>query len=234
MRFVGMKRIDQQDIQAVHRIRERLVHNRTALVNQIRGLLTEYGIVIANGVAQLRKKLPEIIEDKDNEISDYARGLFNELLTQLYHADDQIEQYDQRIEMLCRESEVCQRLVKVPGIGSLTATAMVATIGDAKVFKNGREMAAFIGLVPKQHSSGGKQLLLGISKRGDRYLRCLLIHGARSVVTRGTQLSEKRVQWLTRLQEQRGRNKAIVALANKNARTLWALMAREESYTPIY
>lgn len=230
MRFVGIKKIEQQDIQAVHRIRERLVKERTALVNQIRGLLAEYGIIVAQGVAQLRKKLPVILEDTSNELSAYGRELFSDLLTQLYTADMKIDDYDERIETLCKGNEICQRLIQIKGVGALTATAMVASVGDANVFKNGREMAAFLGLVPKQRSSGGKQVLLGISKRGDRYLRCLLVHGARAVVTRAKNLSPKKAAWLNSLIERRGRNRAIVAVANKNARIMWALMVNDEEY----
>jgi len=230
MRFVGIKAVEQQDIQAVHRIRARLVSERTALVNQIRGLLAEYGIVIAQGVQQLRKKLPIILEDTDSELSHYGRELFSDLLTQFYNVDLKIDEYDARIEKICKQSKICQRLTQITGVGALTATAMVASVGDAKVFKNGREMAAFLGLVPKQHSSGGKQVLLGISKRGDRYLRCLLVHGARAAVTRAKNLPPRRGAWINALIERRGRNRAIVALANKNARTMWALMVSDKEY----
>lgn len=230
MRFVGNKTIEQQDIQAIHRIRERLVKNRSALANQIRGLLAEYGIVIAQGINHIRKRLPEILEDMANELSDMGRGLFNDLLVQLYDADNKVEEYDVRIERISKQNETCRRLMTIKGVGSLTATAMIASIGDATVFKNGREMAAFLGLVPKQRSSGGKQTLLGISKRGDRYLRCLLVHGARAVLTRGKNLSAKKAAWLKSLEERRGRNRTIVALANKNARVMWALMTSKENY----
>lgn len=230
MRFVGNKTIEQQDIQAIHRIRERLVKNRSALANQIRGLLAEYGIVIAQGINHIRKRLPEILENQTNELSDMSRGLFNDLLVQLYDADNQVEEYDARVERISKQNETCQRLMTIKGVGALTATAMIASIGDAKVFKNGREMAAFLGLVPKQRSSGGRQTLLGISKRGDRYLRCLLVHGARAVLTRGKNLSAKKAAWLKSLEERRGRNRTIVALANKNARVMWALMTNKDNY----
>jgi transposase len=233
MRFVGVKNIEQQDVLAIHRVRERLVRNRSAIVNQIRGLLMEYGIVIAKGISQIRKKLTSIIEDSKNELSSMGRELFRDLQAQFYTADDKVLEYDKKIEVLCRQNETCQRLMQLQGVGALTATALVATIGDAKVFKNGREMAAFIGLVPRQHSSGGKQVLLGISKRGDRYLRCLLVHGARSVLTRGKHLSAKKAAWLKSLKERRGQNRTIVALANKNARVMWAMMARQEDFKMI-
>jgi len=230
MRFVGVKHIEQQDIQSVHRIRERLVKERTAIVNQIRGLLAEYGIVIAQGIQQIRKRLASIIEDTENELSTLGRQLFTDLMNQFYEADNKIGEYDSIVERLCKQNETCQRLTQLPGVGPLTATALIASIGDAKVFKNGREMAAFIGLVPKQHSSGGKERLLGISKRGDRYLRCLMVHGARAVMTRSKNLSAKKASWLKSLVERRGRNRAIVALANKNARVMWAMMTKQEDY----
>lgn len=230
MRFVSIKTVEQQDILAIHRVRERLVKERTAMVNQIRGLLMEYGIVVAQGVLQIRKKLTSIIEDVGNELSSLGRELFRDLHMQLYAIDEKISEYDKKIEKVCRENETCKRLTQVQGVGPLTATALVATIGDAKVFKNGREMAAFIGLVPKQHSSGGKQVLLGISKRGDRYLRYLLVHGARAVISRRKYLPTKKDLWLKALEERRGRNRTTIALANKNARVLWAMMARQENY----
>lgn len=233
MRFVGVKTIEQQDVLAIHRVRERLVKQRVSIANQIRGLLMEYGIVIAQGIAQVRKKLSVIIDDEENELSAMGRELFCDLREQLTAADDKVSEYDKKIEMLCRQNETCQRLTQLQGIGALTATALVATIGDAHVFKNGREMAAFIGLVPKQHSSGGKQVLLGISKRGDRYLRCLLIHGARAALTRGKHLPAKKAAWLKSLKERRGANKTIVALANKNARVMWAMMARQEDFKVV-
>lgn len=230
MRFVAPKTIEQQDIQSLHRIRSNVVKQRTALINQIRGLLAEYGIIIAQGITQVRKKLPEIVEDANNDLSFYGRQLFNELLSTLQDLDKKVDHYNQQVEIVCKNNEICQRLVKIEGVGALTATALVASIGNAQVFKNGREMSAFIGLVPKQHSSGGKTRLLGISKRGDRYLRCLLIHGARAVISRSKNLPKKKAKWLADLIERRGKNRAIVALANKNVRMMWAIMAHDEPY----
>jgi len=233
MRFVGIKNVEQQDILAIHRVRERLVRERTAIVNQIRGLLMEYGIVVAQSTSQIRKKLTSLIEDTTNELTSLGRELFRDLQMQFYAKDEKVSEYDKKIEKLCRENEVCKRLTQVQGVGAITATALVATIGDANVFKNGREMAAFIGLVPKQHSSGGKQVLLGISKRGDRYLRYLLVHGARAVLSTRKHLPTKKGLWLKALEERRGRNRTTIALANKNARVLWAMMARQENYKAI-
>ena len=201
------------------------------MVNQIRGLLAEYGIVIAQGITYVRKKLPEIIEDAHNDLSSYGRQLFNELLTTLRDLDEKVDHYNQQVEIICKNNNTCQRLVQIEDVGALTATALVAAIGDVQVFKNGREMSVFIGLVPKQHSSGGKIKLLGISKRGDHYLRCLLIHGARAVISRSKNLPKKKAQWLADLIERRGKNRAIAALANKNVRTIWGMMARDESYS---
>lgn len=233
MRFVAAKTIEQQDIQSLHRMRARMVKHRTALVNQVRGLLAEYGIVIAQGISHVRKGLPEIIDNNENELSLLGRGLFNELLCELRTIDEQVDRYDKEVENICRNNEICQRVLKIEGVGALTATAIVATMGDAKVFKNGREMSAFIGLVPKQYSSGGKTRLMGMSKRGDRYLRCLLIHGARAAISRCHNLSDKKSKWLNGLIERRGKNRAIVALANKNVRVIWAIMANGTSYNGI-
>jgi transposase len=232
MRFVAIKSTEQQDIQAIHRIRSGLVQRRTALANQTRGLLGEYGIVVPQGIKKLNKQLPLILEDAQNGLSDLVRELFADLYEQFKAVDKQVKKYDAKLEQLSGHSEVCQRLIQIPGVGAITATAIAASVGDAKVFKNGREMAAWLGLVPRQHSSGGKSLLLGISKRGDRYLRTLLIHGARAVMSRVNKTKGPQNIWLKQLMERRGNNKASVALANKNARVIWALMAKGAAYQP--
>lgn len=229
MRYVAIKNIEQQDIQCVHRIRARFVRERTALSNQTRGLLSEYGIIMAQGISNVRKQLPLILEDAENELTILGRRLFNNLYEQLQETDKKVQEYDLQIQQYCQSNEICKRLLKLPGVGVLIASAIVASIGNAKIFKNGREMSAFIGLVPRQYSSGGKQKLLGISKRGDRYLRCLLIHGARSVL-RAKKLPNKQATWLKSLVERRGRNRATVAVANKNVRIMWALMVKRESF----
>ena len=230
MRFVPVKTIEQQDIQAVHRVRQLLVQQRTALVNQARGLLREYGVFIPAGIRQFRHAMPGVLEDAENELTDLTRRLMADLYQRLLELDRQVADYEGHIKRLFRERPVCQRLEKVAGVGVLTATALVATVGDAKVFKNGRQMSAWLGLVPRQHSSGERNRLLGISKRGDTYVRSLLIHGARSVVLRCKHKKDPKSRWLQRLIERRGFNRACVALANKNARTLWALMAHGEEY----
>ena len=231
MRFVPIKSEEQQDIQALHRIRSRLVQDRTALANQIRGLLQEYGIVIPQGITHLKKKLPDIIQSSDAWLTPIRQEIFADLYKQLISMEEKIHAYDTRIHKLCRESEVCQRLIQVPGVGPMTATALVAAIGDAKVFKNGRQMSAWLGLVPRQCSSGGKNILLGISKRGDRYLRSLLIHGARACLRHLCHKVDALSQWVKKLIQRRGYNKACVALANKNVRIIWALMSHNRQYS---
>lgn len=226
MRFVSIKSVEQQDIQALHRYRQRLIQGRTALVNQIRGLLTEYGIVIPQGITFLRLRLPQILDDQENELSSLSREIFNTLYQELRIADQRIKDLDKRIMLLCKESTNCQRLMKVEGIGPLSASALISAIGDIHAFKNGRHLAAWLGLVPRQHSSGGKQTLLGISKRGDRYLRTLLIHGARAFIS----FAKRKSVWLEALIKRCGKQKAYVALANKNARVVWALLAKQVDY----
>ncbi|MBI1820774.1 MAG: IS110 family transposase [Nitrospirae bacterium] len=230
MRFVPIKRVDQQDIQSLHRMRDLIIKDRTALVNQIRGLLAEYGIVIPQGVASVRRRLPAILADTDNELTGMSRELFYELYQQLLAFDQRIAGYDQRIKRVFEAHPICQKIGKIEGIGPMTATAVVASVGDAKMFKNGRQMSAWMGLVPRQRSSGGKNVLLGISKRGDRHLRTLFIHGGRSVVKLASNKKDPRSQWIRNIKNRRGANVAAVALANKNARIVWALMTSEEAY----
>ncbi len=230
MRFVPVKTDEQLDILAVHRLRSRLVANKIALINQIRGLLAERGIIMAREVASLHRRLPEILETVDNGLSDNFRALLADLYRQLVELETQIHQYDRQIRCIYTQHEACQRLGAIEGIGPLTATALYASAGDAQVFKNGRQFAAWLGLVPKQHSSGGKPRLLGISKRGDVYLRTLLIHGGRAALGRAGHKTDPRSQWLCALRARHHYNVAAVALANKNARIAWALLARGETY----
>ncbi|HLG18727.1 MAG TPA: IS110 family transposase [Bdellovibrionota bacterium] len=230
MRFVAVKSLEQQDVLSVHRVRERLIKNRTALCNEIRGLLGEYGRVVAQGVSTLRRMLPRLLEEAENGLTDRMRELIGNLWEELKELEERIARYNTKIEIEVRTNEVCQRLKEVPGVGSLTASAVVASVGNPNVFKNGREFSASLGLVPRQHSSGGKDRLLGISKRGDKYLRRLLIHGARAVLRHLGSKEDPRSEWLRKLEARRGKNRACVALANKNARILWVLMARGEKY----
>lgn len=227
---VAVKTIDQQDQQALHRVRSARVAQRTALINQIRGLLAEYGIVLATGRMTLRRVLPELLEDAENGLSFDFRQLLAELYEDLVALDSRVEQLTRRIEQHVRQSPSMQRLVKVPGIGPLTASALVTSVGDATQFRNGRQLAAFLGLVPRQHSSGGKARLLGIHKHGDSYLRGLLVHSARSVLRVATDKPDDRSRWLMSLSTRKHRNIATVAQANKTARIAWAVLARNEPY----
>lgn len=182
MRFVPAKNSEQQDIQSVHRVRSQVVARRSAQANQIRGLLLEYGIVIPKGIGVVRKAIPGILEDAENGLSSRLRELLSELYDEMVHLDERVSALEQKLGVICAQSKACQRLLTIPGVGLLTATALIAAIGDINVFKGGRELAAWLGLVPRQHSTGGKTTLMGISKRGDSYLRTLLIHGGRTVV----------------------------------------------------
>jgi transposase len=231
MRFVPIKTTEQQAILSVHRARQGLVKARTAQANQIRGLLSEFGIVIAQGMAHIAKRLPEILEDA-NELPGAFRYLLQRLGEHLQELDRQVAALEHEIQCWHRDHEASRRLAGIPGMGPLTASALVATAGDGKSFTRGRQMAAWLGIVPKQHSTGGKSTLLGISKRGDSYLRTLLIHGARAVIAQVERHPERADPWLQRLLARRPKNVAIVALANKNARIAWALLASGGNYQP--
>ncbi|SFN84348.1 Transposase [Formivibrio citricus] len=234
MRFVPVKTIEQQDIQALHRIRSELVRQRTAKVNQIRGLLGEYGITVEQRVPALRKKLPEILEDAENGLSAEFRVLLDGLREDLVNLDTRIASMDQALQKLAQEHAGAKRLQQLRGIGPVTATALIAAIGDGSMFKRGRDAAAWCGLTPAQHSSGGKDRLLGISKRGDAYLRTLLIHGARAVLKTATGKEDRLSQWLQSLCSRRNKNIAAVALANKTMRMAWALLTSEQDYDPEF
>ncbi|MBB2984817.1 IS110 family RNA-guided transposase [Paraburkholderia tropica] len=233
MRFVPIKNIEQQSVLSLHRVRQGFVKARTAQANQIRGLLGEFGIVVPQGIAYVTQRVPELIEDASNALPGSFRLLINRLLEHLQLLHRQVGEIEAAIKAWHRDNAVSQRLEKVPGIGPLTATALVATVGDAKNFDNGRQLAAWLGLVPRQHSSGGKQNLLGMSKRGDAYLRTMLIHGARSVIYRATQKADPN-SWVFNITARRNKNVAAVALANKTARTVWALIVHERSFQPGY
>lgn len=233
MRFVPAKSIAQQDLQALHRIRLRLIRDRTALVNQTRGLLREYGVFLPVGIRTFRTQLPVVLEDAQNELTPLTREMIADQAQRLRELDQHIASYDRRIETSFHANAMCQRLATVAGVGPIVATALVAAAGDARYFKNGRHLAAWLGLVPRQHSSGERHRLLGISKRGDTYLRTLLIHGARSVMRRCDTRTDARGQWMRDIKARRGFNRACVALANKNARVLWALMAHGDTYRQV-
>lgn len=230
MRYVPIKNIMQQDTQIIHRIRSRYISSRTSLMNQIRGILAEYGVIIAQGKAALKREIPIILADSTNELSYEMRVIIENLMSELRYVDEKIETYENKIKLKIVDSKRCQRLLTVPGIGPLTATALDAAVGDAGVFKKGRQMSAWLGLVPKQNSSGEKTRLSGISKRGDRYLRCLLIHGGRSVVKVSKKKTDLYSLWINKLVKRVGMKKAIVAIANKNARIAWAVMKYGKDY----
>ena len=229
-RVVKVKTEEQQDMQLLHNIRQDLVDQRTALVNQLRGLLMERGIVIAKGINYVRKELPFILEDAENGLTHLSRELFAEQYQKLKELDKTIKSHDQRIARLCQQNQLSKRFLAVPGVGIITASIMAADIGDGTAYASSRDYAASLGVVPKQHSSGDKQVYLGISKRGNRYIRKMLIHGARSVLKTCRNKTDKLSVWLQALIERRGFNKATVALANKNARILWAMANKDQDY----
>jgi transposase len=225
MRFVALKTLEQQQVLALHRVRSAMVKTRTALANQLRGLLAEFGLVIPQGLAHLRRQLPELLEDAENGLPGLLREELHLQRHRLFELDAQVQRLTQRIEHYARADERTQALMQRRGVGPLIASAFAAEIGNPQVFKNGRQVSAWLGLVPRQHSSGGKALLLGISKRGDAYLRTLLIHGARAVMRTAHRHSDAVSQWACELKTRRGMHKATVAVANKMARQLWAQLA---------
>jgi transposase len=234
MRFVPVKSIEQQALLGLHRARQGFVAARTAQANQLRGLLSEFGLVVPKGIKHLDRQIPGILEDAENGLTSTSRELFSRLFSHFRELDRQVHELELQINAWHRQNAASQRLEKIPGIGPITATALVASIGQAATFENGRQLAAWLGLVPRQHSSGGQERLLGISKRGDTYLRTLLIHGARSVLLSMKRRAEHAEGWLARLAQRRNPNIAAVALANKNARIVWALLAHDREYQPGY
>ncbi|SFC02227.1 IS110 family transposase [Collimonas sp. OK412] len=232
MRFVAVKSIEQQAILSLHRAREGAVKARTAQANQIRGLLTEYGMVLPQGIVHIEKMLPSMLADMHNALPGFLIQLFQILLDNFRHLDQLAQEIENAIRRWHLANEESRRLEQIPGVGPLTATALVATIGEAKTFHNGRQFAAWLGLVPRQHSSGGRERLLGISKRGDTYLRKLLIHGGRAVVRYADRHPSQYNGWLANLLARRHKNVVAVALANKNARIAWALLAKGRVFCP--
>ena len=225
MRFVPVKSTDQQDLQSLHRARDRLICQRTAFINHTRGLLAEYGVVLPQGPWRFMAQAPTAIAGAD--LSDLARG---ELMDQLDDLDRRIQKLDAMIVTLCRTNETCRRLAKLPGVGPIVATAIVAAVNDGCQFRSGREMAAWIGLVPRQYTTGGKPRLGGIGRRANHYLRRQLIHGARAIVSRSDKHDDRQSTWLKALVARRGFNRTIVALANKTARIAWVLLSRKQEY----
>ena len=234
MRYVAVKSIEQQDIQAVHRVRSELLGQRTAKGNQIRGLTAEYGLVAPLELSHLRRAIPSWLEDADNGLSERFRRLLHGLWGDLRRLDERIDELNHEIMAIAQENPTVQRLQQLRGVGPITATALVATVGDAKQFANGRQMAASLGLTPRQCSSGGKDRLLGISKRGDSHLRTLLIHGARAVIRTAKDKDDRLSQWVTSLAARSHTNVAAAALANKTARIAWAMLSNGTDYQPNY
>jgi transposase len=232
MRFVPTKELDQQDIQALHRVRERLIGARTALVNEVHGLLNEYGIVVPKGVSKFRQTVVDQLESEKAKLTPLSQEMFWKLVEEFAALEAQLAYYQEKRDTLAATHPECQRLMTIPGIGPLTATALVAAVSDASAFKNGRQFAAWLGLVPRQHTTGGKERLLGISKRGDTYLRKLLVHGARATIRWVGLKTDRRSQWIRQLLERRGKNRTAVAVANKNARIVWALLTSHQDDQP--
>lgn len=230
MRFVPRKSVEQQDIQALHRARQRMVNHRTAVVSQIRGLLLDRGFAFGKSITRARRVIPEILSDLENELTDLAREAIRELHDLLMDLDLRIASFDKKIDRVFRQNEACQRIAKIKGVGPKTATAVVAAVGDGSEFRNGRHLAAWLGLVPRQHSSGDRRVLLGISKRGSQQLRTLLVHGGRAVVRTAPKKTDPINKWVNQLRERRGYNRAAVAVANKNARIIWAVLRTGEAY----
>jgi transposase len=232
MRFVPVKSDDQLDLQSLHRVRERWVMRRTAVVNQIRGLLLERGTTLRKGRRYVDEALPGILTGGSSKLSGAVLVLLAELKQELEQLAEKIDSADNSIEKIARENEACRRLVAMPGVGPVTATAIIATIGNGAAFRKGRDFAAWLGVVPEEHSTGGKQTLWKIPKRGNQYLRRLFVQGARAVMQHRTKQSSGLSDWLAQLMARTHQNIAIVALANKLARMAWAVLAKNEAYRP--
>ena len=234
MRYVTAKTVEQQDIQATHRVRSELMCHRTAKANQIRGLATEYGLVAPLQIASLRAAIPRWLEDAENGLTSRFRALLHGLWDDLIRLDQRIKTLNGEIGSIAKSDPLAQRLQQLRGVGPLVATALIATVGTGKQFDKGRQMAASLGLTPRQHSSGGKDRLLGISKRGDAYLRSILIHGARAVVAKAKHKEDRLSRWVTELADRSHPNVAAVALANKTVRMAWAMMKYDADYEPEF
>ena len=230
MRFVQIKTQEQLDVQAMHRVRDRLVQRRTALINEIRGFLLERGITFAAAPIHLRKNLPMVIEDAEQNLSARLRWLLERMWEEWKQVELDIKAMTEEIERISNENALCRRLRQIPGFGPLVSSATVAAIGNGAAFRRGRDFAAWVGVVPRQYSTGGKQKLFGISKRGNVYLRRMLIHGARAVLLRVKYDTGGFGQWVHRLAQRAPRNKVVVAIANKLARMAWAVLSSGKDY----
>jgi transposase len=241
MRFVSIKTKTQLDIQAIHRVRSCYVKQKTGMMNMIRGLLLETGIAIPKGEAALIKRMRMLLETENNQLSGIMKNMLQNIYEHLQVLDKEVESYKAVLEKLSEEDEYAKRLKTLPGIGPITATGIIAKIGNGSEFKKGRDLSAYLGLVPKQHSSGEKQILGGISKHGDRYIRQLLIHGGRSALKAARKKNQKtglfkkedeHSRWMRKLCDRIGMNKASVAVANKNARMIVDLLKNETTFQP--
>ncbi|MER2264625.1 IS110 family RNA-guided transposase [Methylobacterium oxalidis] len=228
MRFVPVKSTEQQDLQSLHRVRDRLVSQRTNLINHTRGLLAEYGLIFPKGAARFPGRVRA--ELSESALSAMAQATFAALLDELDALETRIERLEEQLRAICREDVVCRRLMTLPGVGPVVATALKASVGDARQFHSGRELAAWIGLVPRQYSTGGKPQLGGVGRRANHYLRRQLVHGARAVALRLATKTDPRSRWFQAVIDRRGFNKGIVAMANKTARIAWAMLQRQEDY----
>ncbi|GGG03637.1 IS110 family transposase [Marinicella pacifica] len=231
--FVPVKTFEQQDLQAMHRIRQRLIRDRTSLVNQTRGLLSEYGIIMTRSYHVMKTQLPLIIEDMSNQLSFLMREMLNDMLDELRISNHKIEVIEQKIEQTAAAHPQYQPIMQIPGIGLITASAILAQVGDAKQFKSARGFAAWLGLTPKHQASGTKIVNQGMSKRGDRYLRTLLIHGGRIVLSTFKQDCTLK-RFAKQVEQRRGKHKAVVATAHKMARIIWAVLNKGQAYNPEY
>jgi transposase len=232
MRFVEPKSTAQQDIQTLHRARALLLRERTALSNQLRGILHEYGIVMPRGAAALKRTVAEVLAGEEERVTSVLRTVITEQFECFTYLSQRIAKYDRQLAEFCRQDERCRRLLAVEGIGPLSATALVAACGNGREFHNGRHFSAYLGLVPGHSNTGTKTVMLGITKRGNRYLRTLLIHGGRAALYAARRRNDPRSVWLKRLSEKHCANLAAVALANKNARVAWALLRYGQDYCP--
>lgn len=235
-RFVSINTEAEQDVRSVHRVRSRLIRDRTSLVNETRGCLYEYGVFKVKGITKIEKFLAEVNGDHENKLklTSMVRELCIEAYEEYKEINKRIEKCDRKLEAIANTNVICQNLMTIPGVGILGATILFTVLGDPTIFENGRHFAAYLGLVPKQNSSGGKEKLYGISKRGDSYIRSLLIHGGRSVVRYAPKKSDDRSQWICKLHDRAGYNRTAVAVANKNARVAWALAVNVMEYKADY
>jgi transposase len=235
MRFVPVKSIQQQDIQLLHKVRSKLIKDKVALGNQMRGLLMEYGIIMPQGDTSLRKTLVDLCYINSNsDLTSHAHLIFKELYEEFVKLERQIDMYTRRLSLIAKHDEQCQALMSIPGIKEITATVLISSVGDFNSFKNSRDLSAWVGPVPKHKASGQKKILLRISKRGDSYLRRLLVHGARAVVSQVKDKADRISIWIRGCLSRIGFNKTVVALANKNTRIAWAIIAKGQAYETNY